>query len=62
MSRSGLDVIISADVTSLQAKAAVAKTEFAGFNASVKSLAAQFVTATDEMKSTLAPRSPHTRG
>ena len=56
MTDSSLTVKISADVTSLQAQAAVAKAELSDLNANVKSLAAQFVEASDEMKSSLAPQ------
>jgi PIN domain nuclease of toxin-antitoxin system len=51
-----LEVKITADVTSLQAKSAVAKAELAELNSSVKSLAGQFVGASDEMKASLAPQ------
>lgn len=56
MPDSSLSVKISADVTSLQAQSAVAKAELSSLNASVRSLATQFVGASDEMKSSLAPQ------
>ena len=56
MADSNLTVKISADVTSLQAQAAVAKAELSDLNATVKTLADEFVAASDEMKGSLAPQ------
>jgi hypothetical protein len=56
MADKSLEVKISADVTSLQAQIAVGKVELSGLNATVKSLATQFVAASDEMKASLAPQ------
>ncbi len=55
MADKSLNVSITANVTSLQAKAAVAKTELAEVNATVKNLASQFVSASADMKASLAP-------
>ncbi|WP_026440174.1 phage tail tape measure protein [Acidocella facilis] len=56
MADNSLEVKITADVTSLQAKSAIAKAELTEINAAVKSLAGQFVGASDEMKASLAPQ------
>lgn len=56
MADSSLQVKISADVTSLSAQVAVAKTNLTDLNATVKSLASQFVAASDDMKGSLAPQ------
>lgn len=56
MADQNLTVKISADVTSLQAQSAIAKTELSSLNATVKDLATQFVGASDEMKASLAPQ------
>lgn len=56
MADNSLEVKITADVTSLQAKSAVAKAELTELNSSVKNLASQFVGASDEMKASLAPQ------
>ena len=53
---SSIEVTIAADVSSLQAKSAVAKVELTTLNASVKSLANQFVAASADMKASLAPQ------
>jgi hypothetical protein len=55
MADKSLEIKISADVTSLQAQAAVAKVELSSLNAAVKVLATQFVEASDDMKASLAP-------
>jgi hypothetical protein len=53
MADKSLQVTISADVSSLQAKSAVAKSELGSLNAEVKNLANQFRTASDDMKGSL---------
>ncbi len=55
MADKSLQVTISADVTSLQAKSAVAKVELASLNAEVKKLATEFTEASDTIKATLEP-------
>ncbi|WP_297367298.1 phage tail tape measure protein [Acidocella sp.] len=51
-----LTVKITADVSSLQAKSALAQSELKDLNAQVKRLAAQFREAGDDMKASLAPQ------
>jgi hypothetical protein len=53
MADKSLQVTISADVSSLQAKSAIAKSELGSLNAEVKNLANQFRAASDDMKRTL---------
>ncbi len=56
MADHNLQIKITADVNSLQAKMALAKTDLTELNAKVKSLAGQFRTASAEMKASLAPQ------
>lgn len=56
MADKSLNVSVTANVTSLQAQSAVAKAELTSLNATVRSLATQFASASDEMKGSLAPQ------
>ncbi len=53
MADKSLEFKITADVTSLQSQSAVAKVELGALNASVRSLAKEFVSASDDMKASI---------
>ncbi len=53
MANKSLEVTISADVTSLQSQSAVAKAEFNALSSTVRSLAKEYIAASEDMKSSI---------